>query len=143
LHDCERYASDIEATENNFVVSGKPEGKVDVEVVAAINGVSLGQSREGAPKPIENQHKHFDKDSDGTPYCSLICRERRSHWNCQDACCKKYPDDGMHCLDYFKGKSAGIGIYILWHDGIRSSFPIHKLANLQRTAKQPVQQATE
>ena len=47
MHDCERYASDIEATENNFVVSGKPEGKVDVEVVAAINGVSLGQSREG------------------------------------------------------------------------------------------------
>jgi hypothetical protein len=53
-------ASEEQRPEDCLVVSGKPQRKIDVEIVSSIGSVARGHVRERAAPPIEYDNEHLD-----------------------------------------------------------------------------------
>jgi len=96
---CESDPRTEENAEDELVVSGQPQGQIDVEVVVSLVGETTGQRRQRTAPSIDHQDGHFHEDDSDEPGRGPVMALPRDHGYCEDATSEECPRDGVDDLD--------------------------------------------
>ena len=99
LRQGEEASYNKERTEDCLVVTGKPVGQVDVEVVRGFRSKAGGEIGERTAETIQGEDKTLEQDDGGKKSSEAKSVHTGGEGNCGDAGDKEEPDGSVQELD--------------------------------------------